>query len=126
MKYLFLLLFLIGCTYKIPYTGNSGTSTKQMYAEECGSPGEFKVMNIRCLYTRYITGGDPGGRWIVVIKPNGSTIDQRLIGSDPCINFANEACGKYRFNYIVGDPCCYDTAIVNVTRCCVTASVNCQ
>lgn len=123
MKYLILVLILFQGCVNLPYTGNAGSGEDQeMYCDETKA---FSTKVVHCLMS-FVTGGDAGGTWVVSIKPIVSTIQVRLIGSNPCIEWANEACGRYRFFYIVGDPCCRDTAIVNIKKCCVTATVNCN
>lgn len=120
MRYVVLLFFILSCR-NVPYTGNAGDDFKLNI--ECKEG--VNVKTVHCFMT-FITGGDTGGEWQVNIKPVESTIQTRLIGSNPCIEWSLERCGQYRFWYIVGDACCRDTAIVNINKCCIDANINCN
>ena len=123
MKYLMvLLIFIVGCR-NVPYTGDAGEGDQ--ITIDCGDDSEYSRKVIRCLMT-FITGGDSGGEWQTPIKPPSSTIDTRLIGPNPCIEWSDELCGNYQFYYIVGDDCCRDTAIVNINKCCLTGMSTCS
>ncbi len=105
--YILILILISSCTTNKGWSGNAGK----------GSKG-FKVKTQYCLRD-FLTGEDSNGTWQVRIEPDGSDLTPLLIGDNPCINFATLPCGQYELMYIVGDPCCRDTATIKPLKCCL-------
>lgn len=85
---------------------------------------QFKKQSIYCL-RNWLTGEDEGGIWEQI----GSTpqdLSSFLVGSGPCFEWDDKACGQYNLMYIVGDACCRDTAYVNPLKCCLIGTSICN
>jgi hypothetical protein len=80
---------------------------------------------VYCLRDMLI-GEDANGYWQVLIQPVGENLAPLLTGDNPCIEWSNKACGQYQLRYIVGSPCCRDTAVVNPLKCCLTGISICS
>lgn len=120
------LLFVFSCSPKyIPFQnkyGNAGKSKKDLFVGIRYNESERKT--VHCLRD-FITGEDPGGTWEQVgVSPQNLT--SLLIGDNPCFEWNDKACGLYELRYIVGSPCCRDTATINPLKCCANGYSSCN
>lgn len=74
----------------------------------------------------FLIGEDAGGYWQVITQPVGEDLAPLLTGENPCIEWSDKECGLYSLRYIVGNPCCRDTAVVNPLKCCLIGISTCS
>jgi hypothetical protein len=121
MRYVaIIIIFLSSCRTDIPYTGNAGEAEENLDLCE----GKFSKRSVHCL-RNFLIDEDGGGTW-QQIDTTPQNIRSLLIGDNPCFEWDDKACGLYQLIYIVGDPCCYDTAFVNPLKCCLTGQSICN
>ncbi len=126
-RYLYILMiFIISCTSEVQEWGNAGKVNNDVIIRmQRKTYGQFHSMNIYCLRD-FLIGADAGGTWEVITQPAGEDISGQLVGDNPCIAWDTLACGQYELNYIVGDSCCRDTALVRPLKCCLDGSSSCN
>lgn len=114
------VFFLASCSMKIfQEKGNAGKLRKGIKYEDIGGNAVY------CLRD-FLIGEDAGGYWQVVNQPIGEDLAPLLIGENPCIEWSDKECGLYSLRYIVGNPCCRDTAVVNPLKCCLIGISTCS
>lgn len=117
MKYLLLIVFLIGCAPKpkTPPKVGAVDMRQLLLANQDGRKAA------KCL-REFITGEDAGGEWVILAHPVGFT-PPALVGDNPCIEFTS--CGDYTLKYRVTNVCCKDSVTFGVKKCCVTGTSTC-
>lgn len=98
---------------------------KAVAGEGCTQELTYNAKAIVCIRD-WLDGEDPYGFWVVKSEPNNSNLQPLLVGDEPCIDKDEFKCGVTQLMYIVGDPCCYDTAYVNPIKCCLAGISNCN
>jgi len=126
-KILYISLFLIiSCNSNNDiWEGNAGKLDNRSIYNFQHKNIAFNKLNVYCLRD-FLTGEDAGGTWEIVTEPAGSDMQPDLTGDNPCIDWTARPCGQYEINYIVGDDCCRDTAMIRPLKCCLEGSSSCN